>query len=74
MHELELTRRYAPNVLLFYPNRDMDYGTPEEVMSDGSLEKAYGVPVSMLKNAEDLTREEIRQASLALSGKLKVES
>lgn len=74
MHELELTRRYAPNVLLFYPNRDMDYGSPEEVMSDESLEKAYGVPVSMLKNAEDLTREEIRQASLALSGKLKVES
>ena len=68
MHELELTRRYAPNVLLFYPNRDMDYGTPDEVMNDEALEKAYGVPVSMLKKAEDLTREEIIQASNALYG------
>ncbi len=66
MHELDLTRKYAQNVILFYPNRDMDYGTPEEVMTDESLEKAYGVPVSMLKNGEDMTREELVQSANAI--------
>ena len=63
MHELDLTREYAEKVLLFYPNRDMDYGTPEEVMTDESLEKAYGVPVAMLKKSEDMTRETLNQIS-----------
>lgn len=66
MHELPLTRKYADNVLLFYPNRDMSYGTPEEVMTDADLEKAYGVPVAMLKNSEDMTREELQQTSQAI--------
>lgn len=63
MHELDLTREYAENVLLFYPNRDMDYGTPQEVMTDAALEKAYGVPVAMLKKSEDMTRETLNQIS-----------
>lgn len=60
MHELPLTRKYADNVLLFYPNREMSYGTPEEVMTSEDLEKAYGVPVALLKNKEDMTREELQ--------------
>lgn len=63
MHELDLTRKYAKNVLLFYPNRDMDLGTPEEVMTNDALEKAYGVPVTMLKNKEDMNREELNQTA-----------
>ncbi len=66
MHELDLTRKYAEKVILFYPNRNMDYGTPEEVMTDEDLEKAYGVPVSMLKNGEDMVREELNQTSEAV--------
>lgn len=66
MHELDLTRAYAENVLLFHPNRDMDYGTPDEVMTDADLEKAYGVPASMLKKSEDMTREGLKQASDAI--------
>ncbi len=57
MHELELNRTYADNVLLFYPNRDMDFGTPDEVLTQQALEKAYGVPAAMLKDAEELTRK-----------------
>lgn len=57
MHELELNRLYADNVLLFYPNRDMDFGTPEEVLTQEALEKAYGVPLAMLKDSEALTRK-----------------
>ena len=59
MHELDLTRKYADTVLLFYPNHDIDLGTAEEVLTDADLEKAYGVPVAMLKHSEALTREMI---------------
>lgn len=60
MHEIDLSRKYADKVLLIYPNRDMSYGTPEEVLTAEDLEKAYGIPESMLKNQEAFTREELR--------------
>ncbi len=66
MHELDLTRQFADNVLLFYPNRDMDYGTPEEVLTNEALEKAYGVPAAMLKDKETFTREELIQTGEAI--------
>ncbi len=74
MHELDLTRRFADKVLLFYPNRDMDYGTVDEVMTDSALEKAYGVPVSMLKHSEDMTKESLQQTSDAILQMQKVTS
>lgn len=61
MHELELSQKYAEKILLFYPNRDLDFGTPEEVLTTEALEKAYGVPVAMLKDAEKLTRKQIQE-------------
>ncbi len=66
MHELELTREFASQVLLFYPNRDMDLGTVEEVMTKEALEKAYGVPESMLSHSETMTREELQQTADAI--------
>lgn len=60
MHELDLTRKYADTVMLFYPNHDIDLGTVDEVLTDAALEKAYGVPVSMLKHSEELSREQIK--------------
>ncbi len=57
MHELDLTKKYADTVLLFYPNRDMALGTPEEVLTRDEVEKAYGVPYAMLKDHENLSRE-----------------
>lgn len=59
MHELDLTRKYAETVMLFYRNHDISLGTVEEVLTDADLEKAYGVPVAMLKHSESLTREMI---------------
>lgn len=50
MHEIDLVKKYSPKVILFYPNRDLSFGTPKEVLTDKDLEKAYGVPVSYLKN------------------------
>ena len=66
MHELDLSRRYAENVMLFFPNRDINFGSPEEILTDEDLEKAYGFPAGMLKNKEDMTREQLLQISEAL--------
>ena len=66
MHELDLTRRYADTVLLFYPNRDMDLGTPDEVLTRDALERAYGVPHVLLKDGEELTRKHLQDVSAAI--------
>ena len=66
MHELDLTRRYADTVLLFYPNRNMDLGTPAEVLTRDALEKAYGVPHVLLKDGEELTRKHLQDVSDAI--------
>ncbi|MBR1536856.1 MAG: ABC transporter ATP-binding protein [Treponema sp.] len=63
MHELDLTKKYADTVLLFYPNRDMALGTPEEVLTRDEVEKAYGVPYAMLKDHENLSREYLNSLS-----------
>ncbi|MCR4938907.1 MAG: ABC transporter ATP-binding protein [Treponemataceae bacterium] len=65
MHELELSRKYAENVLLFYPNRDMDFGSPEEVLTKEALEKAYGVPAALLRETEALNRKSLNEAVAA---------
>lgn len=59
MHELDLTKKYADTVMLFYPNHDIDLGSAAEVLTDQALEKSYGVPASMLKQSEELSREQI---------------
>ncbi|MBQ6782163.1 MAG: ABC transporter ATP-binding protein [Treponema sp.] len=59
MHEIDLTRKYADNVLLIHPNKDMSLGTPEEVLTNEELEKAYGIPASLLKHKESMTREQL---------------
>lgn len=63
MHELDLTRKYAENVMLFYPNRNIDFGTSEEVLTREDLEKAYGVPESILKEGEVLTRKNLTETA-----------
>lgn len=63
MHEIDLSKKYADNVLLFYPNRDMAFGTPEEVLTNEDLEKAYEIPAVLLKKKEDLTRKQLQEES-----------
>ncbi len=69
MHDLDLTRKYAEQVLLIYPNHDMDLGTPEEVLTKEDLEKAYGVPASMLRDGEEYTRKHLKEVSDLLGTK-----
>jgi len=67
MHEIDLSKKYAQYVLLFYPNRDMSFGTPEEVLTDEDLEKAYEIPAALLKKKEDMTREQLIAESDAIN-------
>ena len=62
LHELALTRKYADTVMLFHPDRTIEMGTPEEVLTKDSLEAAYGVPEAMLYDAERLTRGHFMEA------------
>ena len=71
LHEIDLSRKYADQVLLFYPNRDMSLGSPEEVLTNEDLEKAYGVPAAMLKSKEDLTRQQLKDVSDLIKKKLR---
>ncbi|MCM1322169.1 MAG: ABC transporter ATP-binding protein [Bacteroides sp.] len=61
MHEIELTRKYAEQVLLMYPDRTMELGTPNEVLTAEALEKAYGVPAAMLHETETLSRKNLAE-------------
>lgn len=63
MHELDLSKKYADRVLLFYPDRSMSFGTPEEVLTSEDLEKAYQIPAELLKHKEDSTREQLKAIS-----------
>lgn len=69
MHEIDLSKKYADQVLLFYPNRDMSLGTPAEVLTDEDLEKAYEIPAALLKKKEDLTRNQLIEEAKLLGGK-----
>ena len=68
MHELDLSKKFADQVLLFYPNRDMSLGTPEEVLTDEDLEKAYEIPAALLKKKEDMTRKQLQEEAKLLAG------
>ncbi len=61
LHELELTRTYAETVLLFKRDRTIDLGSPQEVLTNESLEAAYGVPAAMLKQKEQLDRKKLEE-------------
>ena len=55
--------------MLFYPDRRIDVGTAREVLTDEALENAYGIPASMLKERDRLTREALRERYKLLSAR-----
>lgn len=69
LHELSLTRSFADTVLLFYPDRRIDMGTPEEVLIDSALEESYGVPSALLYDSEKLARKVLLERAEVLSEK-----
>ncbi|HNY22503.1 MAG TPA: ABC transporter ATP-binding protein [Treponemataceae bacterium] len=67
LHELSLTRKYADTAMLFYPDRNIDLGSCDEVLTKEALERAYGVPEAMLYDSERLTRDAFAERSAHLS-------
>jgi iron complex transport system ATP-binding protein len=67
MQELDLTRKYAENVLLFMPNRNISFGPTNEVLTKDDIEKAYGVPLAMMKEAEDANRKNLLEESIVIT-------
>jgi iron complex transport system ATP-binding protein len=63
LHELALTRKYADTAMLFYPDRRIDLGTCEEVLTDEALEEAYGFPAAMMYDAENLNRRTMLESA-----------
>lgn len=57
IHELELSRRYADNVLLFSKEDGYQFGAPDRVLADANVERAYRMPIDSLYHKEALTRE-----------------
>ncbi|MCR5607021.1 MAG: ABC transporter ATP-binding protein [Treponema sp.] len=66
MHELDLTKKFADNVLLFYPNHNMTFGSVDEVLDEKDLEKAYGVPLALLKKGEEYTRKNLQEVAQSI--------
>lgn len=63
LHELALTRKYADTAMLFYPDRRIDLGTCDEVLTDEALEEAYGFPAAMMYDAENLNRQTMLESA-----------
>jgi iron complex transport system ATP-binding protein len=63
VHELELSRKYSNQVLLFYKNGEIQGGEPNSLLTAKPLEEAYGVPYAMLHEKEALFRSNLQELS-----------
>jgi ABC-type cobalamin/Fe3+-siderophores transport system ATPase subunit len=59
VHELELTRTYSQNVMLFSKNQPPLVGPVEAVLTRENLEAAYQVPAALLHQKERLYRDSL---------------
>ncbi|MDC7240706.1 MAG: ABC transporter ATP-binding protein [Spirochaetales bacterium] len=59
IHELDLSRKYSDNALLFYKDHTLAMGPADAVLSKDYLEEAYQVPMELLYQRESLFREQL---------------
>jgi ABC-type cobalamin/Fe3+-siderophores transport system ATPase subunit len=57
VHELDISRDYSDQILLFSKDSPPRIGTTREVFRRDVIEKAYEVPFDMLKKREELYRK-----------------
>ncbi|HOJ65033.1 MAG TPA: ABC transporter ATP-binding protein [Spirochaetota bacterium] len=48
-HELNITERYSENILMFYKNRNIQYGKTKDLYNETNLEKLYEIPYSYIR-------------------------
>jgi ABC-type cobalamin/Fe3+-siderophores transport system ATPase subunit len=66
-HELDLHRTFSDHVVLFSKDAPPRLGTPDEVLSRGSLEAAYQVPYPLLYQKEELHRQMLNRTEIPRS-------
>jgi iron complex transport system ATP-binding protein len=59
IHEFEISRRYSDHVVLFYKDRTVRVGTPDEILTRETIEDAYEIPYGMLYHQERLHRRHL---------------
>ena len=77
IHELDLSRKYSDNAILFFKDGSISYGPVEQLLTRENVEKAYQVPMELLYKRERLFRDHLTkpldQKSLdSLEAKVKV--
>ncbi len=59
IHELDLSKRYSDQTLLFHKDHSISYGRTEAVLTKDIVEQAYQVPLELLYKREGLYREHL---------------
>lgn len=71
IHELDLSKKYSDNSLLFHKDHSISMGPTSSVLSNKNLEEAYQVPMELLYQRESLFRDHLTRPvdTQVLSGK-----
>ena len=59
IHELDLSKKYSDNALLFYKDHTLAMGPASSILSRDYLEEAYQVPMELLYQRESLFRDHL---------------
>jgi ABC-type cobalamin/Fe3+-siderophores transport system ATPase subunit len=59
LHELDLSRKYSDNALLFHKDNSIILGPSSQVLERDFVEKAYQVPMELLYQREHLFRDHL---------------
>ncbi len=64
IHEINLSRKYSDNVLLFTKDGQIICGSTKQLLQQENIEKAYQVPMDMLHQRENLYREYLKKDNM----------
>jgi ABC-type cobalamin/Fe3+-siderophores transport system ATPase subunit len=64
MHELDISQKYSDYTLLFHEHAPPMYGPTREVLTRENLERAYEVPLTFLKQKENIYRDGLNRERL----------
>lgn len=61
-HELDLTKKYSDNLMLFYKDGTIELGPTKELFKKEHIEEVFQVPYDLLKRKESLFRDVLNGA------------
>ncbi|MBN2619111.1 MAG: ABC transporter ATP-binding protein [Spirochaetales bacterium] len=68
IHDLDISRKFCDNVILFHKNGKAEVGTKDIMLSKEKLEEAYQVPLHLLYEREKLNRDTLVNIDKEKSG------